>query len=348
MYLFSGAVLLRAARCFSTLVSQLLFIIAITVIAAEVSASGIANDTVLDGPGGEAATGELALYGLIDLGLSKNPGVEAHRLAWGRLLQRYPQATALSDPLITYTEAIQEVETRLGPNRRSIMLSQKLPFPGKRSLKGEIARKEAEAARLIYVGSARDLVLEIKKAYYEIYYIDKATELSKERVKILTHLTRAEMNDYSVGTTGLSEAVSAETRLADAEYDLILFEELRRSIVGRMNALLSRATDEPVSAVEKPKVVSEVRALEELYQLAKGHDSVAVAGIATEKRSLEEELSGFAWKPEFIVGLKYTDIGEPEMGGISGGGRDGIAATVGLTIPLWGSKRTGPLLKRRP
>ena len=303
------------------------------------SQEACATDSVSHVTDSDGAAGEdKKLSGLINIALSDNPGLEATRLAWERSLQKYPQATALDDPLLSYTEAFQEVETRLGPNRRSVMLSQKLPFPGKRSLKGKIAVLGAKAAHLTYIGRARDLVLEVKKVYYEIYYIDKARELSAERIKILTHLTRAGMNDYSVGRSGFSKAVSAETRLADAEYDLILFEELRRSLTGRMNALLSRSTHEPVGTVGSLEAEGEERALSEIYELTEGHDSVVAAGITLEKRGLEEELAGFAWRPEFTVGLKYTDIGEPQMGGINDGGRDGVAATVALSLPLWGRK----------
>ena len=90
------------------------------------------------------AEGRVSLNELIEVGLKNNPAITAKRLAWKAKVERYPQARALEDPVLAYTEPISEVETRLGPNQRSIMLSQKLPFPGKRRLKGEIVNKEVE------------------------------------------------------------------------------------------------------------------------------------------------------------------------------------------------------------
>ncbi|MBE9532229.1 MAG: TolC family protein, partial [Proteobacteria bacterium] len=199
------------------------------------SVSAFAKEAEVISPA--APTSSPTLVELIDVGLSENPSIKAMRAALHGVEQRYSSARAFDDPTLSYTQPISEVETRLGPNKRSIALSQKLPYPGKLRLKGKLARKDTELAGINLESAVRDLVAEIKSSYYEIYYLDMAANLSRERIKVLEHFTKAEMNDYSVGVAGLSEVVSAETRFADAEYDLVLFEELRRAETSRLNAL---------------------------------------------------------------------------------------------------------------
>ena len=289
-------------------------------------------------PARSEATAKTSLDELIRIGLEENPGLMAKRLDRLRSLSRLPVATALDDPVLAYTQPISEIETRLGPVERTLMVSQKIPFPGKRRLKGDIVKREIEMAGVALEAAGRDLVLNIKKAYFELYYLERAVELSRERINIFDHFTRAEMNDYSVGSAGLSDVVSAESRFADAEYDLILFEELRSSVVTRLNTLLNRDPESLIAPLEEPEIEEDESRMAELYALAKGHESVLGADLKIERNRMAERLSGFSSKPDFMLGAKYSEIGEPPVSTISEGGRDELALTFAVTIPLWFGK----------
>ncbi len=287
---------------------------------------------------GDTGRGRVTLNEFIRIGLENNPGIKAKRLAWRSTIERYPQAKALEDPVLVYTQPFTEVETRLGPINRSIMLSQKLPFPGKLKLKGEIVNKETDIARIALDKAARDLVLDIKKAYFELYYIDKAKKLADEKIKVFEHFTKAEMNNYSVGVARFSDVVSAETHYADAKYDLILFVELRRAAASRLNTLLNRDPEERIASVTAPQVEKDKTALNEYYRLIKENESILAADLAIKREGLKEKLSTYTYKPNFMVGLKYTEIGDPGISGLSDGGKDAVAVTFGMSIPLWSRK----------
>ena len=77
--------------------------------------------------------------------LARNPSLETARQGWRAALARYPQAKALEDPMLTYELApasIASDDVRFG---QSFKLSQNLPLPGKRGLRGAVAVAEAEA-----------------------------------------------------------------------------------------------------------------------------------------------------------------------------------------------------------
>lgn len=287
-------------------------------------------------------TPSVTLAELIEAGIRDNPSIKAKRAAWQGAKQRQTRVRALDDPMLTYTQPIREIETRLGPNKRSVMLSQKIPYPGKLKLKGRIANKEGEIARTNLERATRELVFDIKKSYYEIHFLDMAARLAREKIDVFEHFTKAEMNDYSVGVSGLSDVVSAETRFADAEYDLVLFEELRRAETGRLNALLNRGPDSLIGPLAKPQVEMMEDTgglfLDELYLLARGSDAIEGAKLKVDKGRLAEELSSLTGRPNFMLGVKYTEIGEPEMAGLADGGRDAVAISLGLTLPIWMGK----------
>jgi len=77
--------------------------------------------------------------------LRRNPGLEAARSAWRAALARFPQETAFADPVLdTAIGPASFGSDEVDPGFR-VGLSQALPFPGKRGLRGEVALAEAEA-----------------------------------------------------------------------------------------------------------------------------------------------------------------------------------------------------------
>ena len=60
--------------------------------------------------------------------------------------QMLDQAGALPDPRFQFTEYLEAVETRVGPQERAFALSQTLPWFGKLSLKGRIEKERAASA----------------------------------------------------------------------------------------------------------------------------------------------------------------------------------------------------------
>jgi hypothetical protein len=82
--------------------------------------------------------------------LERNPTIEAARQGGRARLQREPQVTRLDDPNVAYSIAPLSIgagDVRYG---QALQLAQRLPYPGKLGLRGEIARTEAEAARHDY------------------------------------------------------------------------------------------------------------------------------------------------------------------------------------------------------
>ena len=79
-----------------------------------------------------------------------NPGLEAAFNRWRGEVERVSQVGSLSDPRISYKYFIEEVETRVGPQRQGFEVSQSFPWFGKLSSRADVASKGASA-----VGSVR-------------------------------------------------------------------------------------------------------------------------------------------------------------------------------------------------
>ena len=82
--------------------------------------------------------------------LERSPLVLEEFARYRGALQRVPQVTALPDPMLTFTQALQSVETRVGPQLNTVMISQVFPWFGKLALQGRVALQGAVARYHLY------------------------------------------------------------------------------------------------------------------------------------------------------------------------------------------------------
>ena len=88
----------------------------------------------------------LSLDKLLKETIEKKPAIQAAESRWRASQQRPAQVSTLPDPMFSYARFGSSVETRVGPQENVLMLSQRIPFPGKLGLKGKMARQDALAA----------------------------------------------------------------------------------------------------------------------------------------------------------------------------------------------------------
>ncbi len=283
-------------------------------------------------------TERTSLSEVLGLAVKNNPRLKAARRNWERIKQKYPQVISLEDPVLKYTEPIREIETRLGPQDRVFSLSQKFPFPGKLGLKGKIVNKEIDIARTRYEKTLRDLNAEIKKIFYELFFVDMALELDKENKAVLDYFFKLSRLNYGLDVSGLDELVRAEKSSAKSTLDLLKIEDTREAVVARLNGLLDRPPHTPVPPAEEPVFMEFPYGPEDLYKLASTYSNeVRIAGFEVEKSELEKRLAGYTYLPNFMVGVNYSQIGLPPSV-IQDAGDDALSVTLGVTIPLWFSK----------
>ena len=277
---------------------------------------------------------------LIKTAVDNNPELKSRKLTWQKLIHQYPQATAYADPRLTYTEAITPIETRLGPQERVLALKQKLPFKGKRALKGEIVKKDIEIAKINFDKASRDLVVAVKKSFYELVYIENAIKLSMQNKAVLEKITRIATTDYASSASTLNDVAKAQSQYAQVSYDVLLLKELRTTEKTQINTLLNRQPEQPFqinSAVRQPPKFAHPVA--RLYQWAESNEENSIADLNIQKSKLQSKLSNYASLPDFDLGAAYSQIGKrDDISGLRNNGKDAFSINIGINIPLNRSK----------
>ncbi|MCY4073947.1 MAG: TolC family protein, partial [Acidobacteria bacterium] len=151
-----------------------------------------------------AAAADLRAY--VSEALERNPTALGSLARYRAARQRVPQVTALPDPVVSFTQALRSVETRVGPQLNSVTLSQTFPWFGTLELRGRVALLEATALYHRYQATRRDVVADVKRTYYHLAYVDADLELAREEQSLLEHYETLARARYATGD-GLQQAV---------------------------------------------------------------------------------------------------------------------------------------------
>ncbi|HKY30815.1 MAG TPA: TolC family protein, partial [Pyrinomonadaceae bacterium] len=143
------------------------------------------------------------LSDLIEQALENNPEIKSMQRRFDMMRARVPQVKALDDPMLSvgYMGNIAPfyVQRDDPSSGRSISITQDLPFPGKRALKGKVASSEADAEWWAFEQTRRNVVAEVKDAYFDLYYLNKALGVVSKTKTLLEQFTKIAEARYAVG-----------------------------------------------------------------------------------------------------------------------------------------------------
>jgi outer membrane protein TolC len=278
------------------------------------------------------------LDGYVMYAVLRNPGLRAayHRIVVA--LERVPQATALPDPRLSYAYFVNEVETRVGPQRHRFGLMQAFPGFGKRQLRGEVALAEADVLFQRFLGTRDELVHRVRDTWYELAWLGRAVTITRENLDIMRYIEGVARARYRVNKTPYADVLRAQVELSKLEDRLRTLEAMREPLVARLNGALSRPLDAPVpwpSPISEERLVTDQAAL--LATLQQSNPELRALDAQLSRERLAVRLAEKDGQPDYSLGLSYIETGSADMD-TSDSGKDPFIIEVGLTLPLWRGK----------
>jgi cobalt-zinc-cadmium efflux system outer membrane protein len=286
--------------------------------------------------------------------LDANPQLREALARYRAAIQKIPQVTALPDPMLSFTLFARSPETRVGPQTSSLMISQRFPWFGKLDLAGKVATREASAVYEQYRALERKLAAQVKDAFYELAYVDRAVEVTSQEQLLLEHYEELAQTRYATGG-GLQQAVikvQAEiTRILNREE---MLNQQRESAAARLNTLRSRSPEEPLEPIRLASLMPDqadlALELDTLYRLGEDNRPELRAVLdEIEKGELSVERARKNYWPDLTLSAGMVNVdGRQDPAGIlappPGNGKNAISFSVGINIPLRRDKyRAGEL-----
>jgi cobalt-zinc-cadmium efflux system outer membrane protein len=226
-------------------------------LAVDSAAPPLINPVAFTAPVAEAVpaplpTDESSQAGVLDVDwlvaevLSRNPDVRSAAAAWRAAAMRYPQEIALDDPMFG---------TMLGPGSWGdptvdtaymVEASQKIPWPGKRRLRGNVAQAEANAA-YYDVGEQRLRIAEMaRNAFYDYFMAHRQLDLLEKSTTLLASFREIATSKYESAAVEQQDVLLADVELAQIERRRLQLTRQVRVAQVRINTLLLLPVDAPL------------------------------------------------------------------------------------------------------
>lgn len=216
-----------------------------------------------------------SLKDLVREALGNSPEVAAAIKRVEAARQRPSQASSLPDPMISpgwQSTKYPWPGAGLGMQPTAnigLMVTQEVPFPGKRKLAGDMAEREAGAEWQAYQQVQLSLVSRVKQAYFKRAFATAALEVLDRNIALLKKLHTLTELRYSVGKAAQQDVLKTQTQVTILEAKRI---QLQREAAAREAELISLANRRPGDRLEKGDPLARVElktTLEDLFAAAK-------------------------------------------------------------------------------
>ncbi len=265
-----------------------------------------------------------------------NAGLKAAFEEWKVALEAVPQAKALPDPRFTYGYFIDEVETRVGPQKHRLGIMQVFPWFGTIEARTDAASAAAQAAHKRYEARKLQLFYDVKDVFHEYVYLQSAIEIARENLDLVRHFEEVARARYTAATAGHPDVIRAQVELATLEDKLIALQELREPIVARLNAALNRPTSEPLPWPEpETHEMVQVDQPTVLAALRKQNPQLQAMDFDVEVARNRIELAKKKFYPDLGVGVDWIVTDDAIMSGVRDSGKDPVILMFSLNLPIW-------------
>jgi cobalt-zinc-cadmium efflux system outer membrane protein len=277
---------------------------------------------------------------LIAEAVANNPELKSAQERVDALEERPSQEASLDNPRLGFGLMNLPVNTfsfdQEPMTQKQVTVMQRLPFPGKLPLKRDIAGKDVDIAREQYLEKRNELIEQVKVTYRNLLLISKTIAVTKDNRDLLRQFVKTAETRYAVGIGIQQDVLKARVELSKMTDMLIAQQEMKDSLIARLNSLLYRPPDTEVKEIEGLDMESLtptpfVYSVDELDKIAlENRPALISANRMTEKSQLAVRLARKNYYPDFDVGVSYGQrVDRPDF----------VSGFVTVSIPLWHRNR---------
>jgi outer membrane protein TolC len=190
---------------------------------------------------------ELSVDNLVEQVLARNPSLAQMTAAWQAASARYPQVKSLEDPMLGTMLAPGSIGSNNVEFGYRVEVSQKIPYPGKRELRGQNALAEASAAGHDIEDMRLQLIESATDGFYEYFLVYRALAVNEESLKLLKEFRRVAQERYeTVKTAAEQDQFQADVEIGKQQQRGLILERMRKVAAARLNTLMHLPPDTPL------------------------------------------------------------------------------------------------------
>lgn len=276
---------------------------------------------------------------LLDDAAAVSPEVGVSRAAVQAERARVPQAAALPDPTLSvgiqndgFTRiAIGSAET----SWVSVMVTQPLPWPGKRALREQVAELDVRVSEARFQRTLLELDARVRRAYVDLLLARGRLELLSELEALWAQAGKIARARYEAGRVPQSDLLRAQLELARLGQRRWALEAEVASLLAEVNRLRGRPLDLALTSrtrladVPDPMLPAEHEVQEDAQARS---PEVMVSRLGVEQSGRRTELVRKEVRPDFAVSAGLMPRGRMEP-------MWQVGFSIGL--PVWAGRKQG-------
>jgi len=278
---------------------------------------------------------------LVDYAVANNPEIAAARSKAQGLLWRVPQAQSLDDPMLSATAFLEPIQTAAGPQDFMLSVSQKFPWFGKLTARGEIAHHGAQVAFAELANVELGVVEQVKLAYYELYFVDQAIAIYRQLEPRIQDVIQSTQSRYDATDpkVGMETVLQAQVTLHKLQITLAELEQARLKAVARLAKALHvqegmRLAVQP--QLEQTTLPQQVESLVAMIEYC--HPQLEAHREAIVRDDWSIDLANRNYWPDVNFGFNWNAMGSSGLSPVANGD-DAFSLMVGVNLPIYKTKR---------
>ena len=262
----------------------------------------------------------------------RNPTLAAERFRTDALATRARQVSAWPDPSVGLIVQPFPIETARGAQRTVWRVEQRLPTPGTRSLRAEVATHDTAIAAAETETLAQDLALQVRLAYADLYHAQAHIRVIDAFQQRLRDFEDVVTTRYEVGKGNQPSILKAqiERRRLDLQRDDL------RAAEATARTTLADLLDRPPASLRGTAVLDSLAPLDTaglVRRALQQRPELTAREEAQRRADRQIALAERAFWPDVSVSATYFDIANRDAPPTADG-RDALGIGIGLSVPL--------------
>jgi cobalt-zinc-cadmium efflux system outer membrane protein len=267
-----------------------------------------------------SALGDFLRYAMLN-----QPQVETAYFNWAAAVERITVERSLPDPQLTFEADISDIVMTVMPG-----FMQMFPGPGKLKAAARVATAESQAKYFGFESAALQTAFEVKRAYYNLHFLDERIRINRETLGLLSDLEKIARAQNDVGKVTLQDVYRAQIEQDQLATEIVNLEDSRNPLLAQFKGALGLTRDQsdppvPVAFETTPLDLN----ADDLLATAFARNP-RLKAMEADVRLAEANITLAAKSkvPDFSLGLMADAKASPTM----------FRPLAGMTLPLWRDK----------
>lgn len=304
--------------------------------AARAAAAEAASPHPANPPLGKRGSTTPGLAACVASALEHGPRSSAAFERWKAAVHGISQARRLPNPRLGFGFFLRSIETRVGPQRGRLGLSQTIPWPGQLSAKASASAAKARAARQTLEAVLLSIRRRVADAYWSLWQLRQARAIHQRHLEVMRGLSETVRARVSTGHAGLADQQQVDVAVARLEDSIWGMRERERVAEARLGSAVGSEGNCQLSDSSEPPNATLPRETDaDLEAAARRHPRLQALRQLSQAEEHAAERARADRYPNFSLAAEWIVVGAGA--GVADDGKDALVVGGGIELPLWQS-----------